>query len=174
MQKNQAAEERNRSVFFNVSVIIIFVGLMLSFIFYFYTTSPSIKQVNLANLATSFATSVNSAHWQWQAQGRPEIIIMSTFAPRLDDEKTLVEVDKRPVFMSSAGWPKAANSGKGCEDIWNMVLNVPLDNEGFRVIAEYYDGVKLSGNVEQSRCRYRISGGSYFEYKVFTGEVIKS
>ena len=174
MQKNQASEERNRSVFFNLSVIVIFVALMLSFILYFYKTSPSIKRVNLDNLANSFATSVNSAHWQWQAQGRPEIIIMSTFAPRLDDEKTLVEVDKHPVFMSANGWPKAAQSGKGCEDIWNMVLNIPLDSDGFRVIAEFYDGVRLSGDVEQSRCRYRLSSGSYFEYKVFTGEVIKN
>ncbi|MDP5031381.1 hypothetical protein [Paraglaciecola sp.] len=173
MQKNQASEERNRSVFFNVSVVFVFVALMVIFIVYFYVTAPNIKRVNLDNLANSFTTSVNSAHWQWQAQGRPEIIIMSTFAPRLDDEKTLVEVDKHPVFMNAQGWPKAEFTGQGCEEIWSMVLNTSLQSEGFRVIAEFYDGVKLSGDTLQSRCRYRLSTGQYFEYKVFTGEVIK-
>ncbi|KXI30107.1 hypothetical protein [Paraglaciecola hydrolytica] len=173
MQKNQAAEERNRLVFINVTVVVIFVSLMLSFIVYFEQGRPNLKRLTLENLAESFATSVNNAHWQWQREGRPPIVILSTYAPRLDDQKTLVETDKRPVFMASNGWPKAEPTGKGCEQIWNMVLNLPMEIEGFRVIAEYYDGVKLSGNAQDSRCRFRLSTGPYFEFKVASGEVLR-
>jgi hypothetical protein len=173
MQKNQAAEERNRSVFINISVVVVFVSLMLGFIVYFEEGRPNLKLVTLQTVAESFSISVNNAHWQWQGDGRPAIVILSTFAPRLDDQHTLVETDKHPVFMNNEGWPKAEFTAKGCGQIWNMVLNIPLEIDGFRVIAEFYDGVKLSGSNLDSRCRYRLSTGPYFEYKVFTGEVLR-
>ena len=172
MQKNQAAEERNRSVFFNVTVVVLFVVLMVSFIVYFNQNAPNLRRVTFENLAKSFASSVHNVHWQWQAEGRPEIILLSVFAPRLDDQNSVVETEKRPVFLNELGWPKADGSRLGCEQIWDSILNMPMEIEGFRVLAEYYDGTKLSGKYTDSRCRYRLSTGPYFEYKVFTGEVL--
>lgn len=172
MQKNQASEERNRSVFLNVTVVLVFVGLMLSFIVYFNESRPNMRRIGLETLAESFRESVNNAHWQWQAEGRPEIVVLSMFSPRLDDNKTLVETDQRPIFVNQDGWPKADPTSKGCERIWNMVLNIPMEIQGFKVIAEYYDGLKLAESKMASVCRYRLSTGPYFEYKVNTGEVI--
>ena len=172
MQKNQAAEERSRSVFINITVVLVFVSLMLGFILHFEQSRPDVRRITLEQLAKSFATSVTNAHWQWQSEGRPPIVILSTFAPRLDDELSLVETNKRPVFMNERGWPKAEPTSQGCEQIWNMVLNTPLEIEGFKVFSEFYDGEKLTNNVQDSRCRYRLSSGPYFEYKVFSGEVL--
>ena len=173
MQKSKTGDEPNRSVFIKISVVVVFVSLMLGFIVYFEQGRPNLRLITLQTMAQSFASSVNNAHWQWQREGRPAIVMLSTFTPRLDDPKTLVETYKHPIFMSDVGWPKAESTAKGCEQIWNMVLNTPLEIEGFRVIGEFYDGVKLSGNNLDSRCRYRLSTGPYFEYKVFTGEVLK-
>ena len=50
---------------------------------------------------------------------------------------------------------------------------MPMDIDGFKVFAEYYDGLKLSNNALDSVCRYRLSTGPYFEYKVFSGQVLK-
>jgi hypothetical protein len=75
--------------------------------------------------------------------------------------------------MSHLGWPKAEPTSQGCAEIWNMVLNIPMDIDGFKVFAEYYDGLKLSNNALDSICRYRLSTGRYFDYKVFSGLVLQ-
>lgn len=172
MQNNQNSEEKTRSLFFNLTVVAVFVAVMLGLIAHFYQNAPNLKRASLQLLADSFRDSVNKAHLLWQAEEQPEIILLSTFSPRLDDENALVETDKHPVFMGPSGWPNAELSGKGCEEIWNMVLNSPLEIEGFRVIAEFYDGEKWFNDVFESRCRFRLSVGPYFEYKVHTGEVL--
>ena len=173
MQRNQAAQERNRSVFLNFTVVIVFVSLMLGFILYFADNTPDIRKMALENMAEQFAASASNAHWQWQGEGRPSIVILISYAGKLNKQKELVETGRRPIFMSDLGWPKAEQSSKGCEQLWKMVLNVPMDVEGFKIYSEYFDGTKLGGNTLDSTCRYRLSTGPYFEYKVATGQVTK-
>jgi hypothetical protein len=173
MQQNQASQERMRSLFINLTVVVVFVSLMLGFILYFEESKPNIKQVVLESLAIQYAGSVNTAHWQWQGEGRPAIILLVDYAPGLAQSNALVEKDRRPIFMSHLGWPQAQPSSQGCEKLWKMVLNTPLEIHGFRIFAEFYDGVKLSDNALDSTCRYRLSVGPYFEYQVYTGQVSK-
>ncbi|MGS2721194.1 hypothetical protein [Paraglaciecola aestuariivivens] len=173
MKKIQASDERSRSFFINITVVIVFVSLMLGFLVYLNNETPNIKKLALENLAERFATGVSNAHWQWQGEGRPQIVVLITYANKLGNDKTLVETNRRPIFMSHLGWPKAEPSAKGCADIWNMVLNVPMEIEGFKVFAEYFDGVKLSDNALHSICRYRLSTGPYFEYSIYSGKVTK-
>jgi hypothetical protein len=99
--------------------------------------------------------------------------MLITYSNKLGDNNRLVETDRKPIFMSRLGWPKAESTSDGCADIWNMVLNMPMDIDGFKIFAEYYDGLKLSNNVQDSVCRYRLSTGPYFEYKVYLGQVLK-
>ena len=167
MQKNQASEQRFRSVFINVTVVLLFVVLMLYFIRYFEQSRPSVHRVALEQLAQTFSENINKAHWQWQAEGRPQIIIISTFAPRIDDPKTLVEIDKRPVFMDENGWPKAEASRSGCQTIWRMVLNLPMELDGAGIMASYY----AEDDGPNTYCRYGLANGPYFEYNNFSGEV---
>lgn len=171
MQKNQASQERMRSLFINLTVVVVFVSLMLGFILHFEESTPNIKRVVLENLALQYAESVNNAHWQWQGEGRPAIVMLVDYAPSLNQSGELVEKGRRAIFMSHLGWPKAEPSSQGCEQLWQMVLNIPLEINGFKIYAEYYDGVKLSDSALDSTCRYRLSVGPYFEYKVYTGQV---
>lgn len=173
MKINQAADERSRSLFVNITVVVVFVSLMLGFIVYLNDGSSNIRRVALENLAEQFSTSVSNSHWQWQGEGRPQIVMLITYANKLGENNTLVEKDRKPIFMSHLGWPKAEPTSKGCAEIWDMVLNIPMDIDGFKVFAEYYDGLKLTNNALDSVCRYRLSTGPYFEYKVFSGQVLK-
>jgi len=173
MQRNKASQERLRSMFVNLSMVGVFVSLMLAFILYFEENSDNIDQVVLENLAVQYAESVNNAHWQWQREGRPETVMLMDYAPSLNQSNDLVAKDSRAIFINDKGWPEAEKSSKGCEKLWQMLLNLPLEISGVKIYAEFYDGLKLSGNALDSRCRYRLSLGPYFEYKVRHGQVSK-
>jgi hypothetical protein len=173
MKRNQASDERSRSLFVNITVVVVFVSLMLGFILYLNDGSTNLRRIALENLAEQFSTSVSNSHWQWQGEGRPQIVMLITYSNKLSENKTLVEKDRKPIFMSHLGWPKAEPTSEGCAEIWDMVLNMPMDIDGFKIFAEYYDGLKLTNNALDSVCRYRLSTGPYFEYKVSSGQVLK-
>ncbi|MBU3005066.1 hypothetical protein [Paraglaciecola arctica] len=173
MDKNQAADERNRSLFINITVVVVFISLMLGFMIHLNNGSTNLRRLALENLAEQFSTSVSNAHWQWQGEGRPEIVLLITYANKLGENETLIETDRKPIFMSHLGWPKAEPTSEGCANIWKMLLNMPMNIDGFKIFAEYYDGIKLNDNPLDSVCRYRLSTGPYFEYKVFSGQVLK-
>lgn len=168
MNRNEAGKETSRSIFVNLTVVAVFTALMLGFILYFYKSEPDVKRVALATLADRFSTSATNAHWQWQAQGRPELILLVHY------DLQGRETDRRPISMSEEGWPRMEPTSEGCGKLWEMVLNMPLSISGFRVYAEYYDGMQLSGNEADSRCRFRLSTGPYFEYLVYSGQVEKT
>jgi hypothetical protein len=171
MKKYQAAYERNLSLFINIIVVMVFVSLIVGFIVYLKDGSTNLRRLTLENFAEQFSTSVSNSHWQWQGEGRPQIVMFITYANTLSENNTLEETDRKPIFMSHLGWPKAEPTSQGCADIWNMLLNIPLHIDGFKIFAEYYDGLKLTNNAQDSVCRYRLSTGPYFEYKVLLGQV---
>ena len=173
MKIKQAADERSRSLFINITVLVVFISLMLGIIVHLNDGSTNLKRLALGNLAEQFSTSVSNSHWKWQGEGRPQIVMLITYANKLGENNTLIETERKPIFMSHLGWPKAEPTSEGCADIWNMVLNIPMDKDGFKVFAEYYDGLQLTNNALDSVCRYRLSTGPYFEYKVFSGQVLK-
>jgi hypothetical protein len=173
MLSKKRPADGGRSLYINLTVVVVFVAVMLGFIRYLNDSTPDMRRLALESLAERFNTGVHYAHWQWQAEGRPEIIMLVTYANRLDNDDKLVATERQPVFMDHQGWPKSDASSKGCAEIWKMVLNLPLEIEGFKVIAEYFDGDKISGNPLDSSCRFRLSTGPYFEYMVSTGQVTK-
>ena len=173
MKIKQAADERSRSLFINITVLVVFISLMLGIIVHLNDGSTNLKRLALGNLAEQFSTSVSNSHWKWQGEGRPQIVMLITYANKLGENNTLIETERKPIFMSHLGWPKAEPTSEGCANIWNMVLNIPMDIDGFKVFAEYYDGLQLTNNALDSVCRYRLSTGPYFEYKVFSGQVLK-
>ncbi|MFT2092271.1 hypothetical protein [Paraglaciecola sp. 2405UD69-4] len=172
MKKSEVTEENNRSLFIKVIVVLVFTSLMLGIIVYLNKGSTNVRRVALENLADQFASSVRNAHWQWQGEGRPQIIMLITYANKLGENKQLIETSRKPIFMTHEGWPKAEPTSEGCAEIWDMALNMPMEVKGFKILAEYYDGVKLNNEPLDSVCRYRLSTGPYFEYKVFTGQVL--
>lgn len=167
MQKNQASEERNRSVFINLTVVVVFVGLILAFILYFNKSSPALKRLALQGFAEQLAKSTLNAHWQWQNEGRPGRIM------QLQYDSQGNEIDRRALDMSHLGWPKVEPTSLGCATLWDQVLNTPLEIQGFKIYAEFYDGIQLSNNGLASICRFRLSTGNYFDYSVYRGHVSK-
>ena len=167
MRRNEASDERERSLFSNLVVVVLFTSLILGFIVYFNDSSPSIRKVALQTLVEQFTKSTLNAHWQWQKEGRPSSILLVNYDAQGN------ETGRHPLNMSHLGWPRLAPTSKGCADLWRDVLNKDLEVEGFKMYAEFYDGVQISDNALASICRYRLSTGPYFEYKVYTGQVSK-
>lgn len=168
MQHKTSKSDSSRSIFVNLTVVAVFTTLMVSFIMYFYQSEPDVKRLTLATLADQFSLSATNAHWQWQAEGRPDLIMLVHY------DNNGSETDRRPISMSKQGWPRMDSTSLGCGKLWEMVLNIPLAIKGFKVYAEFYDGLKISGNEKDSKCRYRLSTGPYFEYMVFSGQVTKA
>lgn len=171
MDKNQAAQESTSQLFGKIIVLIVFVTILASFVLYFNRSSPDMKYVAMENLQQRFSQSVTNSHWQWQAEGRPRMIVLVHYEAQPDDNRQAVEKDRRPIEMGLNGYPKAAASTEGCAKLWQTILNVSMRVEGFKVFAEYYTDSDPKDDVDDAKCRYRLSVGPYFEYRLANGQV---
>lgn len=160
--------DRSRKLFMQIIIGLIFAIFMMTFAWYANKSEPAIHKVAMSTAADSFTTSVVNAHWQWRAEGSPNRIILVEY------NRAHQETDRRPINMSHLGWPKVEPNQEGCEKLWQAVLGLPLQIQGFKVRADYYNGLNVTGKILDSYCRYEIAVGPYFEYKVFTGVVTKS
>jgi hypothetical protein len=154
-----------RKLFLNVIVVTLFVGLLGVFAYSMYESGPNIEKVALRKLQERFSTSVNNAHWQWQAEGRPTRILLIHY------DELQRETSRKPIEMSHLGWPKAEPNRDGCEKLWEGILDIPLTVNTWKVRAEFYDGEKISDNALDSFCRYQMSLGHGFEYSIYKGKV---
>lgn len=171
MQKSSLNQQNSTSLLKKLAILMLFVAVMIAFIFYFYDSAPDTKSIIMKERAEQFSTSVTNAHWQWQAEGKPQIVMLIHYEQSKDDPQILVENDRRPILMSHIGWPKTDPTSEGCAKLWQMILNQPLEVDGFRVFAEYFSDVNRDDGEEGSKCRFRLSVGPKFEYRVLTGEV---
>ncbi|MFQ3235722.1 MAG: hypothetical protein ACI9C4_001284 [Paraglaciecola sp.] len=165
MLKSQVNEERSRSVFINLVVVVVFASLMLAFILYFNKNSPDIKRLVLQKFAEQLTKSTLNAHWQWQKEGRPNSIMQLQYDGQGNKSQS------RTLGMSDLGWPKVEPSSLGCATFWETILHSPMEIKGFKMYAEFYDGIQLSNNALASICRFRLSTGPYFDYGVYRGQV---
>lgn len=171
MNRNEAAQESTGSFFGKIVVVMVFVILMASFVYYFNNSDEDLKYITMENLQQRFSQSVTNSHWQWQAEGRPRMIILVHYESRADDRGVPVEKDRRPIEMGLNGYPKTAPSGEGCAKLWQMVLNMPLEIEGFRVFAEYFADTNDADAIDDAKCRFRLSVGPRFDYQIANGQV---
>ena len=175
MQDKDIAENNQIKLLGNIVVVVVFLVAMASAIVYLYRTEPSLKVEVMNTLAEQFKRNVLSAHWQWQAEGRPRMIMLVQYEAAEPDSNDLVkERGRQPLRMSTEGWPYVESSSASCELLWQNILFIPAEVEGFRVIGEYFeDGMNDDGEPIR-RCRYRVSTGTYFDYFVNSGRVIKN
>lgn len=171
VQKSSLNQESSNSLLKKLGILVAFVAAMLAIILYFYDSTPDIKSLIMKERAEQFSTSVTNAHWQWQAEGKPQIVMLIHYEKSKDNPQSLVEKDRRPILMSHIGWPKTDPTSEGCAKLWQMILNQPLEVDGFRVFAEYFSDANREDGEEDSKCRFRLSVGPKFEYRVLTGEV---
>lgn len=163
---NELAAGRNRKLFINIMVVAVFVSLMMAFISYFYRSEPNFQDALLQQLGNRMQSGAVTAHWQWQAEGRPEMIMLVHY------NKEGREIGRSPVRISYTGLPAVRPSSEGCEKLWASLLNQPMTLDGFQVKGEYYRGALLDKDPVNSRCRFRLSRGTYFDYYIYRGEVV--
>lgn len=171
MNKQEAGQESANTFYGKIIVVLVFVGLMTSFVMYFNNSEPDVKYIAMENLQQRFSQSVTNSHWQWQAEGRPRMIMLVHYESRPDENELPVEKDRRPIQMGLNGYPVADRSGEGCAKIWQMILNMPLQIEGFKVFAEYFEDTDEADAIDDAKCRYRLSVGPSFEYQIANGRV---
>ena len=164
MSGKDVADNSLKKIYMNIIVVLVFASLMGGFIVYFMRSEPNLHGEILEGFARQFQQSAQNAHWQWQAKGRPERIMLLHFNEQGS------ETDRRPVRMTHLGRPWAELTSSGCGKLWQTLLNVPAQIDGFRIIAEYY--TPDDDNKESlGTCRYRLSRGAYFDYDLDTGNV---
>jgi hypothetical protein len=162
-------ESNNRAVLINFIIVVFFFVLIATFVWYFNKNEPSVQKTALMNAADKFSNLVITAHWQWRSKGDPERIMLVDY-----DLVTQKEVNRLPVTMSELGWPRVGPDIQGCKDVWEMLLDIPLQLETFRVKAEFFDGINNGGKILNSKCRFSITAGAWFDYYIYTGRVEKS
>lgn len=163
-----AKGDRYFGTLINFIFISIVFSLMATFIWYFNRGESHYQTVALSTAADNFATIVTNAHWEWQAKGQPNRIIL------VDYNEVGKETNRRPVTMGEVGWPRVEPSNEGCAKLWDTILDMPLTLNNFNIKPSFYDGLENSGRILESKCRYTITFGPYFEYYIFTGRVTKS
>lgn len=161
-------DSNNKGVLINFIFIVLFFVLIATFVWYFNKNEPNVQKTALMTSAESFSTSVINSHWQWRAEGSPERIML------VDYNRAGQETNRRPVTMSDLGWPRVQPELQGCKDAWDMILGIPLQLNNFRVRAEFVDGINNGGKILESKCRFSITAGAWFDYYVYTGNVEKS
>ncbi|BBO29523.1 hypothetical protein AltI4_39110 [Alteromonas sp. I4] len=167
MKPREEADDNLRRVMINLVVIAVFTILMETAIVYMYDAEPDIEAELMDGYARQFAGSATNAHWQWQAEGRPEMIMLVHY------DGNGKEVGRRPVRMAHFGWPKVEPNSEGCTRVWEQLLNMPARVEGFRVLGEYYASDNDDAKVPNARCRFRVSTGPFFDYSIYTGVVTR-
>lgn len=165
MKNTHAAAKEQRNLYIGSVLTVLFALLMGSLIVYLYESEPNLKGQILKEFGVMFQDSAVSAHWQWDAENQPQMIMLVHY----NDEG--LEVDRRPVRMDYGGWPKVENDSAGCKKLWQMLLNQPMKVDGFLVRGEYYEGELVEDEPVNAYCRYRLSAGDYFDYAIYTGKV---
>ncbi|GAA0856542.1 hypothetical protein [Aliiglaciecola litoralis] len=171
MDRFEAGQESTNTLFSKIAVLFVFVALMTSFVLYFNNSDPDVKYLAMENLQQRFSQSVTNSHWQWQAEGRPRMIVLVHYESQPGGNASPVEKDRRPIQMGLNGYPVASASAEGCAKIWQMILNMPLEIKGFKVFAEYFADTDGTDAIDDAKCRYRLSVGPSFEYQLANGRV---
>lgn len=166
MKSNDSANTSQRSLFSNIIIVVLFMGMMAASVMYLSDSEPNVREQALRNFAQQFSRNVINAHWQWQAEGRPQMIMLVQYNPA-----TGQEIGRKPIRMAANGYPHVDSRSDSCEKLWQGILYVEPQIDSFRVISEFYDdGVNALGEP-QYRCRFRLSTGPYFDYYVNNGRV---
>lgn len=163
-----SSSRRTFATMINVIFISMVLILMSVFIFYFNKGESHYQTVALSTAADNFATVVTNAHWEWQSKGSPNRIIL------VDYNEMGKETNRRPITMGEVGYPRVEPSTEGCAKLWDTILDMPLTLNNFNIKPEFFDGLEQTGKILDTKCRYTITFGPYFEYYVFTGRVTKS
>ena len=163
---NDTAQRSLTKMIINIAVVVVFTSLMATVIIYMLKAQPKVTSTAMQGFARQFQQSTETAHWQWQAQGRPQRIMLIHYNNQGKERA------RTPVRMEHTGRPWIEPNSEGCEKLWLNILYEPTQVDGFKVISEYFAAQQQSDNEESlGFCRYRLSRGPRFDYDLTTGVV---
>ena len=170
MTSNSEKKEKSLA---EIVVIIALVGVMMAVFINFYIKNESpFIQAGFATIAQSFNTKVNAVHAQWMMDKQPNIVYLASLS---NEQKQVVPVNK-------AGWIDVQQAQLPCEEIWQLIIDMPISAMKFPVSAievrtshrNAQDKPKGKQNSTENKvCRYVLLDGSYFQYNRNDGKVSK-
>jgi len=155
------SEKREKSLA-EFIVIIALVGILMSiFIHYFIKQETHFSDAGFKRIAQSFTTKVSAIHAQWLMDKQPSVIRLVTS----NNEKQLVSVNGK-------GWVDVDKSLLVCDEIWQLVMETPLDLMKQTISAIEVRNYTLKPNEGVKKlCRYVLPNGRYFDYNRLNGRV---
>ncbi len=165
MASNSEKKEKSLAEFI---VIVALVGMLMAiFINFFIKNEARFTHAGFATIAIAFNTKVNAVHAQWMMDKQPNIVYLASLNKSI----------KQAVTVNKAGWIDAQNSDLPCEEIWQLIMEVPMHSLNYPISAIEVNESQLSGNGQNGKeiqqCRYVLLDGSYFQYNRSKGKVSK-
>jgi len=154
-------------------VIVTLVGVMMAVFVNLYIKNESqFAQASFDSIAQTFNTKVNAVHAQWMMDKQPNVVYL----------RSLQNKQKQAVPVNKAGWVDIDHKQSSCEAIWQLIMEVPIQDVKLAVSAvEVHIGYNVAVtnthqkavDFENSECRYILYDGSYFQYNRAKGKVSK-
>ena len=157
-------EKREKSAVEFVIVIVVFALLMKVFIDYFFEQEKYMSTAGFTALAQNFHDTVLAVHAQWLMDNKPAVVMLASLDTK---HKTAVSVNKRG-WLDISVKASASKESTPCEQIWQLVMNTPMQLMKFSIAAIEF---KTQEQSHFHHCRYVLPSGQYFEYNSETGKV---
>jgi hypothetical protein len=172
-----SSSEKTEKSLAELLVTLTLIGIMMAVLIKFFIKNESqFTQASFTTIAQTFNTKVTAVHAQWMMDKQPDIVYLAT----------LNNKEKQAVPVNKAGWIDVAKTQFSCGKIWQLVMDMPINEMKFPVSAveihtssRKYDkeqptkSQRKSVNYEKSECRYIMHDDSYFQYDRAKGKVSK-
>ncbi len=152
------AEKKHGTIIEFLVVVVIIAVIMKLLLDIFFSQQEKVTNIAFVGMAQAFTSKVNVVHGQWLMDEQPNVIEL----------KRANSIDKQWVKVNKSGWIDSNHTSLACQQIWQQVLEMPLQVVKSPVIAvELHNKSIKSGRL----CRYSIANGQSFDYRSDTGKV---
>lgn len=152
------AEKKHGSII-EFLIVVVLVGVIMKLLLdVFFSQQEKVTNIAFVGLAQTFTSKVNVVHGQWLMDEQPNTVELKRSNSGITQ---LVQVNK-------LGWIDSKHSSLACHEIWQQVLEMPLQVVKSPVVAvELHNKSIKNGRL----CRYSIANGESFDYRSDTGKV---
>lgn len=159
MENTSNASEKKQASIVEFLIALIFIGVMMKLVISTYFN----QEVNVTNaaftgLAQNFTSKLNVVHGQWMMDEQPQFVVLSS----------LHSQEKQSIFVNDLGWIDSEYSTLACQNIWQQVLDMPLEVVNSPVTAIEIHNISIKNG---RLCRYSIANGRSFDYRSDIGKV---
>lgn len=160
MTSQQVAEKSERSLGELLIAVVLVALLMASFIYYFFKHQGQLTRAGFESVSHVFSARINGIHAQWFMDSQPNFVVI--------DVSLTSKMEKVMVPVNQAGWVDVQNPTLRCQNIWQYVMESPLEYMKKSIGAVL---VQSHGKKMVSYCQYSLPSGEYFTYQIDNGKV---